>query len=249
MRLTDATVLIVDDEIALRTLLKRWFVNEGCGVLTAVNGAEALELATANEVDLIVTDIRMPIMDGIELARRLKERGRYFPKIVFITGFGDVDDRETFDLGVEAKVSKPFRREALASLVRQSLMNRADRWREIPTEMPEKSLDAVFPGFACARRQGLIAFGRGGFCIRSGLAVQIDEPILLHVEFAADRRALVGQGIVRWAEPADEQIGIEITYVDDPHRAWVAQLAERNESMSFIPRSSAAEPSVPGVTS
>jgi CheY-like chemotaxis protein len=236
MRLKDATILIVDDEDGLRLLLTRWFEREGCRVLAAANGAEAFALATANEIHMVVSDIRMPVMDGIELARRLKAHGKYFPKVIFISGFGDIDEREALDLGVEGKLSKPIGRAALAAVVRHSLLEREACWRDMPADVPARTLYAVFPGLTAARRQGLIAFGRGGFCIRSGLRAQADTPIGLRLEFDAEGQALIGQGIVRWAEPREAQIGVEIAYIEDAHRAWVAELAERNESMSFIPR-------------
>lgn len=238
MQLKDAVILVVDDEVGLLRIFARWFEREGCRVLSAENGRDALELIMANHVDLVVSDIRMPVLDGIELARRIKARSKYLPKIVFISGFHDLGDRESFDLGVEASLAKPVDREVLVAAARRCLMDRAELWSAPPASSPETTIDAVFPSLAAAHQQGLIAFGRGGVCVRSSLAVRVAAPIGLHIEFAADRHALTGQGIVRWLDQHDAQIGIEITYVDDAQRAWVVQLAEHNELACFIPRSS-----------
>jgi len=240
VQLTEATILIVDDEEGLLGIYKGWFKREGCRVLTAANGAAALELAMKNRVDVILSDIRMPVMDGVELTKRLKETKKYIPKIIFISGFTDLDERETYDLGIEAKLSKPIRRQDLVSVVRKSLMVRDELWRSPPPIAPQKTLNDVFESLAAARDNGLIAFGRGGFSIHSLLAVQAGETIELRLEFKADRHTLAGRGIVRWTARHEEQIGVEITYVDEANRAWVVGLAEGGESVSFVPRTSRA---------
>jgi CheY-like chemotaxis protein len=83
------TVLVVDDEASLRSLVARRLTQEGYRVLEAGNGVEALELIRApdNDVRLVITDIRMPRMDGYELADRIGERARS-PKMLFISGYG-----------------------------------------------------------------------------------------------------------------------------------------------------------------
>lgn len=83
------TVLVVDDEASLRSLVARRLMQEGYRVLEAGNGVEALELLRApeNDVRLVITDIRMPRMDGYELADRIGDRARS-PKMLFISGYG-----------------------------------------------------------------------------------------------------------------------------------------------------------------
>jgi len=238
MQLKDATVLVVDDETALLMIFRRWLEREGCRVLTAENGARALDLARTNALDLVISDIRMPVLDGIELVKRLKEHTGYLPKIVFISGFSDIGERESFSLGVEALLHKPIERADFVAAARRSLMTRDELWRGPPGPVPATTLDAVFASVSAARQQGLIAFGRGGFCVRSTLVVQVDKPIGLRLAFETDHQALIGQGIVRWIAPHEAQIGVEITYVDDAQRSWVARLAERDELVAFIPRSS-----------
>lgn len=238
MQLKDATILIVDDEVGLLNIFKIWFEREGCHVLTAENGKRALDLLKTQPVDLIISDIRMPIMGGVELVQSLVKLGIYRPKILFISGFADMDERECCDLGIEMTLSKPIRRESLVSAAVVCLTDRDKLWREPRSTVPEHSLEAVFKSLSDARKQGLIAFGRGGICLRSALAVPSAQPVRLTLEFTADRRALAGQGIVRWTAQHDEQLGIEIIYVDDPNRAWVVGLTKRDETASFIPRSS-----------
>jgi CheY-like chemotaxis protein len=238
MELKDATILVVDDEVALLEILAGWFERQGCRVLTAKNGADALKLAEENQVDAVVSDIRMPVLDGIGLVQRLKEKGEYIPKIIFISGFTDTDDRDCFDLGVEAILAKPIKRPALIDAVRRSLMDRDTLWKEPSALAPTKELNDVFPSLSIARERGLIVFGRGGFCIRSSIPMSAGDPIALRLVFEADHLALVGHGIARWTDHSNEQIGIEIIHVEGDDCAWFAEAAKSNGSMSFIPRDS-----------
>ena len=245
MQLKDATVLIVDDEVALLEIFKGWFAREGCRVLTAENGAAALELMNAHHVDVVVSDIRMPVLDGIGLAKAIKESTRYFPKIIFISGFGGVETREACDLGIEAELSKPVKRTKLLSTAQWCLTDREELWRNPSDAAAGRTVVAAFASLSAATQEGLIAFGRGGFCLRSVVAAQTGGAIGLRLEFKADGHVLAGQGVVRWVARQEEQIGIEIVSVDEADRAWVAGVAERNETISFIPRTSSARAGVP----
>ena len=236
MKLSSATVLVVDDEIGLLKIFRRWFELEGCRVVTAENGAVALDLASANDIDIVISDIRMPVMDGIELARQLRNRRRYLPKIIFISGFSDIDARESFDLGVESRLSKPIPREDLISAARRALMEPEERWRDPASVPPVDTLDMAFAGLADSRERGLIAFGKGGFCVRSTRMDLLNAPIALRLMFDAEHATLAGEGVVRWVAPADKLLGVEITHVDEACRSWASRLARLAGSGSFIPR-------------
>src|ERR1700722_15034185 len=113
MQLKDATILLVDDEPDLRALIEEWFEREKCHVLVAEDGARALKIIAANQIDVVVSDIRMPVMDGITLLKKVKASG-YKSSVMFVTGFTDViRPRESYDLGVEALMSKPVERRHL----------------------------------------------------------------------------------------------------------------------------------------
>ena len=244
MQLSDATVLLVDDEQYLLEIFRMWFERHARRVVTAENGQQGLEHVAEHRPDLIVSDVRMPIMDGIEMARRLKEAGTSSASIVFVSGYTDLSPRDCFDLGVQAMLPKPLRHPSLMATVQRCLLAGDERWREPPAGECEDTLSARFESMASARRLGLIDFGSGGFCIRSSFAAPLEQVIGLDIAFDDDRSALKGQGIVRWLQPDEQQVGVEITSVDDENRGWVAALAARNESRSFIPRSSLGVPSL-----
>jgi CheY-like chemotaxis protein len=239
LQLTGATILIVDDEVRLLPFFKKWFEQEGCHVLTASSGLQALELVKTQAIDVLVSDFRMPAMDGLALVKRVNGLGGHRPRIIFLSGFAEIDERECCDLGVQTTLWKPIRRATLVDAVAACLADRDSVWRERPSVVPVQRLDVVYESLSVAQVQGLIAFGRGGICVRSGFAAHVGKPIGLDLAFIGEQRALAGQGIVRWTAPADGQIGIEINYVEERNRAWVVGLAEGCSGACFIPRSSA----------
>ncbi|HWW18878.1 MAG TPA: response regulator [Candidatus Saccharimonadales bacterium] len=239
MQLKDATVLLVDDEPDLRSIIAEWFRREGCHVLVAEDGTQALSMISANPIDVVVSDVRMPVMDGITLLKKVKANG-YKSSVMFLSGFTDViKPRESYDLGIEAVMSKPVERRRLISAVTRILAERDELWRFPPSEKAEATLDATFESLAGALSQGLLALGRGGFCISSTQRLA-EGPVDLLLEFKVDKRRVNGQGVVRWTASAEAQIGVEITYIDEHNRAWILSITEPNTSISFIPRTCTA---------
>ena len=117
-----ANLLIVDDEPGMRQLLSHVF-GRGAGhtVRAAENGAKALELLRGEPADLIISDVKMPDMNGIELLRRVRE---FLPDagVVLMTAFATVETaREAFKLGADDFIQKPFDVEELKLIVEKAL--------------------------------------------------------------------------------------------------------------------------------
>ena len=104
------TILMVDDDPAIRALLQAALGSHGFKVLTAAGGQEALEMAQnyPYAIDLLLTDIKMPGMDGRDLARKLAI-ARPETKVLFMSGFADEIQNITGQLGAESEfLQKPF---------------------------------------------------------------------------------------------------------------------------------------------
>ena len=116
-----SNLLIVDDEQSYRQLLSLVFEGDGHTIRTAMNGRQALELLEVEPADIIISDVRMPDMNGIELLRNARE---LYPDIgmVLMTAFASVEDaREAFKLGADDFIQKPFDVEELKVIVKKTL--------------------------------------------------------------------------------------------------------------------------------
>jgi DNA-binding response OmpR family regulator len=124
-------VLVVDDDVKTVELVKVYLNRDGYRVLTANNGIDALKMARENHPDLIVLDIMMPGMNGLEVCRTLRDESEV--PIILLTALTTDDDRLAgLNLGADDYVSKPFSPRELAARVRAVL-------RRIPGERgPEK---------------------------------------------------------------------------------------------------------------
>lgn len=113
-------VLVVDDEKTLRNFVVRNLEARGAQVFTAANGLEALAIFDAEPLDLIVLDIMMPQMDGLETCRRIRLRA--VTPIIILTALGEETDKvKALDQGADDVLTKPFGVEELLARVRALL--------------------------------------------------------------------------------------------------------------------------------
>ena len=120
-----ATLLIADDEKGYRDVLKVIFEDLGHSVHTVTDGRSALEHLKHRPCDAVISDVRMPDMDGIEFLRAARE---FYPDIgiVMMTAFGTIDTaREAFKLGADDFITKPFNNEELKLIVNRTLEHKA----------------------------------------------------------------------------------------------------------------------------
>lgn len=110
-------ILIVDDEVMVREVLKDFFEMESFEVFEASNGKEAFELIKLHDFSCVVSDVRMPNGDGIELAKNIKDLNRKNQKIVLITGYSDISALFAEEIGAADVISKPFNPRDLVKLV------------------------------------------------------------------------------------------------------------------------------------
>lgn len=116
-----ANLLIVDDEQSYRQLLSLVFQGDGHQIRTAMNGRDALSQLEAEPAEVIITDVKMPDMDGIELLRAVRE---ILPDVgvILMTAFATVDTaREAFKLGADDFIQKPFDVEELKVIVKKAI--------------------------------------------------------------------------------------------------------------------------------
>ena len=131
----NVTVLVVDDERPLRDFVRRNLEARGYRVMGASNGLEALALFENERVELVILDIMMPHMDGLETTRRIRAES-HVPIIILTAMDEETDKVRAFDLGVDDYLTKPFGVGELLGRVQAVL--RRSRWSEAPA--PEEWL-------------------------------------------------------------------------------------------------------------
>jgi two-component system, NtrC family, response regulator len=115
------TVLIVDDEKNYTRILGAVLEEEGFEILTANSGPEALEVLEGSDVDLVLTDMKMPLMDGIQLLEKIKTRDSELP-VIMMTAHGTVDKAvEAMQKGAYSYILKPFDNDRLIIYVRKAV--------------------------------------------------------------------------------------------------------------------------------
>jgi two-component system response regulator AtoC len=116
----DRTVLIVDDEANLRKVLAAMLRREGYAILTASDGEEAWSLLRTHRVDVVLTDLRMPKIDGMTLLERITKERRELP-VVMLTAHGTVDTAVTaMKLGAFDYLTKPFDQDELRVIIKKA---------------------------------------------------------------------------------------------------------------------------------
>jgi DNA-binding response OmpR family regulator len=120
-------VLVVEDDEEIADVLRRSLRSEGYEVLTSGDGVEALDVAAGFVPDLVVLDLGLPRMDGVEVCRRLREDGDDVP-ILMLTARAETEDRvDGLDSGADDYLTKPFERQELLARIRALLRRRPPR--------------------------------------------------------------------------------------------------------------------------
>ncbi len=120
-----AKILVVDDQLGVRRLLFETFKEDQHEVQMAANGAEALQLLKNYGPDLILMDMKMPGMNGIETLRQIRTSDQGI-RVIMMTAYGDAQNMEQAkDLGILHYMGKPFDLFELRDRVREMLNNKA----------------------------------------------------------------------------------------------------------------------------
>lgn len=125
--MNNPTVLVVDDESALRDFVRRNLEVRGFTVLTAANGLEALAIFHTQSVDLVILDVMMPRLDGLETLRRIRQNSTV--PVIVLSALGEENDKiRALNLGADDYLTKPFGVGELLARV-QAVLRRA-QWIE-----------------------------------------------------------------------------------------------------------------------
>ncbi|MDR7073874.1 two-component system response regulator (stage 0 sporulation protein F) [Fictibacillus barbaricus] len=116
-----AKILIVDDQYGIRILLNEIFQKEGYKTYQAANGVQALSIVEKDRPDLVILDMKIPGMDGLEILRRVKKHDETI-QVIIMTAYGELDMiHEAMNLGAITHFAKPFDIDEIRAAVRKEL--------------------------------------------------------------------------------------------------------------------------------
>ncbi|MBN8208644.1 response regulator [Bacillus sp. NTK071] len=114
-------ILIVDDQYGIRILLNEIFQKEGYQTFQAANGVQALSIVKSEDPDLVILDMKIPGMDGLEILKRIKKMEAR-ALVIIMTAYGELDMiHEAMDLGAITHFAKPFDIDEIKASVKKEL--------------------------------------------------------------------------------------------------------------------------------
>ena len=145
MQIADVHLLLVEDNEELLFLMEK-ILSKHYHVLIAKDGLEALNVIKDNEIDIIISDVMMPEMDGLEFCRTLKSNleTSHIP-IILLTAKNTVEDRiECYNAGADGYISKPFELKILLALINNFIMHKKNKQEEFRSNV-EVNIDSLEP--------------------------------------------------------------------------------------------------------
>jgi len=234
------TILVVDDEPLLCSMLSEILEEAGYKVLVANSGNTGLQCFKQNHVDLIITDVRMPDGTGIELLAGVKAVDIHKP-VIFVSGFSDISIDVAYDQGVEALFAKPINYSALLNNVSLALEPRTERWQKRAVRVQAKcNVEIASPSFDQAVRTKILDIGRGGmFASMNGELPKVATFVSFKIKITGESE-ISGTGVVRWVREfatGDKArgIGIEFMEFSEQSRQQLITLINSIRTQAFIP--------------
>ena len=136
----DKKILVIEDEPQLARLVEMHLVDAGCRVTVAHRGGVCLATAAKEPFDLVVLDLMLPDMDGLDVCRELRQRKDYLPILMLTARSGEVDRVLGLELGADDYLTKPFSVRELVARVK-AILRRVDRMKADRDSVESKTLE------------------------------------------------------------------------------------------------------------
>lgn len=246
---TEIKVLLVDDDDQVLEMFVSLFDSLGFKVDSSVNGKEAFEKllqAEKNNIpyDVILSDIRMPIMDGVELLKKIKTHNVLIPSVLLISGYSDYSIEDLYGMGADGVFEKPFRAASVRDAIQRGSLSLIEQWSVHNPSKSELNLKFTFKDIHELLKSNVIRLGRGGFSyLGKDFQASIHNSLDFEFDFqnTQDLPSIKGQAIVRWnrAPKLDESFpgfGVEIKFLDESCRQKYFDFIQAQKLSSYIPK-------------
>jgi len=242
-------LLIVEDDEVLREILVEEFEFGGAKVFSASNGEEAFRFVENCRIDGIISDVRMPGVDGVEFLRKLRSSGPAAPGLIFLTGYADITPAEAYDLGAEGMIGKPFDFEVLSEKVMRLITPKIIRWKSLANIKPKGPvIKRHFASLQKAIEEGDFMIGRGGVFLNADTGpghLVLPNNDFCQIEISFDKGPLSHlEGIVsiRWVQEFPKfstsrwAYGLEFEFLSTDAADEISFLIDELRLRPYIPR-------------
>lgn len=222
-------ILVVDDSPGLGAALAALFACEGFRVHSASNGLEALDVLNREDVELVLSDVNMPVCDGFELLARVKTKRAEGPVVLLHTGNTNLDLERGFLLGAEAIYFKPVEPDTLVSAVQSYIPPRGRARRRFARHTVNLGIELL--GGACAPVSSrCTTLARGGMFVECPTPPAVATPVAFDLDTRGASRTMHGAGIVAWTGRGG--YGVEFTRQSAEFAAGIAQIISHQPSFA-----------------
>lgn len=228
--------LVVDDERDICDMLSEALVAKGIKVVTCAEPSRVLELVERRKIDVVISDIRMPKMDGVELLKQLRKKYPYYPPFIFITGYSDHSLESVLSLGAVALLDKPIDLDKLFQLIMEQYVDDPmDRNR------PERAETDVAVRVDSKLDLKIKDIGRGGvFIPMKEPTYQVGEQLQFEFNLGENGELIKALGEIVWvrnssADVEKNGLGVKFLNLSAKDRAHIEEFVHYHKVMSFIP--------------
>ena len=227
-------ILIVDDEPNLLAATKDIFQLFGYQTVAVSSAELALEQLKSNVFEIVLSDIRLPKMDGYQLLQEIRNTVKTQICVFLTSGYNSYSIQQLYQAGATGFFEKPIDTSTIRDTIIKSLVPRFQRWSQ-KTQITDKIIYLNFLSFDQMLKSEKVKIGIGGLCIENITDhFEIHQPVDFKISFELGEE-LSGAGIVRWVNPQAQNLGLEITFIDDSCRSFICQWLNQQEIKSYIP--------------
>lgn len=245
------TVLVVDDEKHLREIVRFDMRKLGHRILEAENGQQAFQIVGQENIDLVISDVRMPVATGVQLLKELRNRDPGQPPFVFMTAFADISSEEALALGAEAFLRKPLGKQEIVDVVTKSLVPKAERWMQgsSASESARRfDFTAEIEPWETREQSSPVEIGQGGLFLPMSDDFPAGFEILRFKVDSGDEALGLLEGVaqVRWVRQeayGDRQagIGVEFLHLEEKSRIALSRYLQAKRPIAYIPLGNASK--------
>jgi CheY-like chemotaxis protein len=233
-------VLVIDDEADICEFISDELTQRGMKVYSFSNSRDALRSLPSMKLDVVISDIRMPGLDGIELLKEIRKTHHYFPSILFVSGYSKHEALDhIMDMGAVALLEKPIDMNRLFSLIMEQFIEDVqERMRYMRT--PETIPTVINEKFHL--EIGSVGFG-GVFIPQQASiynSLEIGSLVSFAFKLGQDDGTISAVGEVAWKRDLPKDglppgMGVKFVKISDEDRDKILDYARLHRILSFIP--------------